>query len=164
MRRLWPGLAPYGHAEARPVLDRRHERLPNLATTIVRPFSGRSGMTRAKLVRREGGSAESEQSVEDGLDWLVRHQREDGSWGLNFQDHARSAVPRPDRHESDAAAAGLALLPLLGAGYIHWVKSKRQEAVQRGSEWLVDHQQPDGGPVLRPPGIIVPCTATPSPR
>ena len=74
-------------------------RLPNLAATITAPFSGRSGMTRAKLVRREGGTAKSEQSVEDGLDWLVRHQREDGSWSLNFQDHCQgTAVPRTDGH------------------------------------------------------------------
>ncbi len=128
-------------------------RLPNLAATITAPFSGRSGMTRAKLVRREGGTAKSEQSVEDGLDWLVRHQREDGSWSLNFQDHCQGTpCPAQRATESDTAATGLALLPLLGAGYIHTVKSKHQEAVRRGLEWLIDHQQPDGDLFFGPPG------------
>ncbi len=128
-------------------------RLPNLATSVVAPFSGRSGLSRAKLVRREGGSAKSEQSVEDGLDWLVRHQHEDGSWSLNFQDQCKGEpCPAQTAMSSDTAATGLALLPLLGAGYIHTVKSKHQEAVRRGLEWLVEHQQPDGDLFIGPPG------------
>ena len=127
--------------------------MPNLATSLVAPFSGRSGLTRAKLVRREGGSAKSEQSVEDGLDWLVRHQREDGSWSLNFQDHCQGTpCPAQNAMNSDTAATGLALLPLLGAGYIHTVKSKHQEAVRRGLGWLIDHQEPDGDMFTGPPG------------
>ena len=111
-------------------------------------------MTRAKLVRREGGSAKSEQSVEDGLDWIVRHQRDDGSWSLNFQDYCKgTACPPQNATNSDTAATGLALLPLLGAGYIHTVKSKHQEAVRRGLDWLVEHQQPDGDLFMGPPGM-----------
>jgi hypothetical protein len=128
--------------------------LPNLASSIVAPFSGRSGLTRAKLVRREGGTAKSEKSVEDGLDWIVRHQRADGSWGLNFQDQCH-ASPCPAQHtmDSDTAATGLALLPLLGAGYVHTVKCRHQEAVRRGLDWLVAHQQPDGDLFIGPPGM-----------
>jgi hypothetical protein len=128
-------------------------RLPNLATTVSAPFSGRSGLTRAKLVRREGGTARSEKSVEDGLDWLVRHQRDDGSWSLNYQDQCQgSPCPAQNAMSSDTAATGLALLPLLGAGYIHTVKGKHQEAVRRGLDWLVEHQQPDGDLFTGPPG------------
>jgi len=129
-------------------------RLPNLATSIVAPFSGRQGLTRAKLLQREGGTAKSEQSVEDGLDWLVRHQRADGSWSMNYQDQCQ-ARPCTAQHsiESDTGATGLALLPLLGAGYIHTVKSRHQEAVRRGLNWLVAHQQPDGDLFTGPPGM-----------
>jgi hypothetical protein len=128
--------------------------LPQLATSIVAPFSGRAGLARAKLVRREGGTARSEQSVEDGLDWIVRHQREDGSWSLNFQQYCKG-VPCPQQAamESDTAATGLALLPLLGAGYIHNVKCRHQDVVRRGLEWLVTHQQPDGDMFVGPPGM-----------
>ncbi|MFI5456009.1 MAG: prenyltransferase/squalene oxidase repeat-containing protein [Isosphaerales bacterium] len=129
-------------------------RLPHLATSIVAPFSGRQGLTRAKLLQREGGTAKSEQSVEDGLDWLVRHQRADGSWSMNYQDQCQ-ARPCTAQHsiESDTGATGLALLPLLGAGYIHTVKSRHQEAVRRGLDWLVAHQQPDGDLFTGPPGM-----------
>ena len=118
-------------------------------------------MTRAKLLRREGGTARSEKSVEDGLDWIVRHQRADGSWSLNFQDQCQGfAVPAATvRCESDTAATGLALLPLLGAGHIHTVKSRYQDSVRRGLEWLIAHQQPDGDLFIGPPGWPI-CTAT----
>jgi hypothetical protein len=129
-------------------------RLPNLATSIVAPFSGRQGLTRAKLLQREGGTARSEQSVEDGLDWLVRHQRADGAWSMNFRDQCRAApCPAQVAVESDTGATGLALLPLLGAGYIHTVKSKHQEAVRRGLDWLVTHQQAEGDLFTGPPGM-----------
>jgi hypothetical protein len=129
-------------------------RLPELAATVSAPFSGRQGLTRARLVRREGGTARSEKSVEDGLAWIVRHQRPDGSWSLNFQDQCQGAgCPRHQVMESDTAATGLALLPLLGAGYTHTVKGRHQDSVRRGLFWLVDHQQPDGNLFIGPPGM-----------
>ena len=129
-------------------------RFPGLADVITAPFSGRQGMERAALVRREGGTVHSEKAVEDGLEWIVRHQRADGSWSLNFQEQCQAQGCPPHRAlDSDTAATGLALLPLLGAGYIHNVKCRHQDAVRRGLEWLVQHQQENGdlyvgGPVI----------------
>jgi hypothetical protein len=118
---------------------------PALAADITAPFSGRQGLERARLVRREGGTVHSEKAVEDGLSWIVRHQRADGSWSLNFQDQCQAAACPPQRAlDSDTAATGLALLPLLGAGYIHNVKCRHQDSVRRGLEWLVQHQDPSG--------------------
>jgi hypothetical protein len=112
---------------------------------ITAPFSGRGGPSKAKLLRREGGTVHSEKAVEDGLDWIVRHQRSDGGWSLNFQAQCQgSGCPGQPAMESDTAATGLALLPLLGAGHIHTQKSRYQPVVRKGLEWLVDHQQPTG--------------------
>jgi hypothetical protein len=129
-------------------------RLPELSANVSAPFSGRQGLTRAQLVRREGGTAKSEKSVEDGIGWLVRHQRADGSWSLNYQQQCRGdGCPHQISTESDTAATGLALLPLLGAGYIHTVKSRHQDSVRRGLDWLVKNQQPDGDLFTGPPGM-----------
>ncbi len=116
------------------------------AEDITAPFSGRSGLTRAQLVRREGGTVRSEKAVEDGLDWLARHQRDDGGWSLNFQGQCRGeGCPSHPCIDSDSAATGLALLPMLGAGHIHTAKSRYQGHVRRGLDWIVSHQDADGG-------------------
>ncbi len=129
-------------------------RLPALSVSVSAPFSGRQGLTRAKLVQREGGTARSEKSVEDGIDWLIRHQRADGSWSLNYAEQCQAGgCSHRQVMDSDTAATGLALLPLLGAGYIHTVKSRHQDAVRRGIAWLVDHQDPDGNLYIGPRGI-----------
>ena len=129
-------------------------RLPQLSSTVTAPFSGRQGLTRAKMVLREGGTARSEKSVEDGISWLVRHQRPDGSWSLNYYEQCQAnGCAHSQAMESDTAATGLALLPLLGAGYSHTVKSKYQDTVRRGIFWLVEHQQPDGNLFIGPPGM-----------
>jgi Squalene-hopene cyclase C-terminal domain len=147
-----PSLTQFAPALASPtpLLDAKNAtmvgmRFPELSSHVTAPFSGRQGLTRARLVRREGGTAQSEQSVEDGLSWIVRHQRADGSWSLNYHLQCQGVVcPHRPVMESDTGATGLALLPLLGAGYIHTVKSRHQDSVRRGIEWLVAHQQDNG--------------------
>ncbi len=111
------------------------------------PFSGRGDPTvRAKLLRREGGTVRSEKAVEDGLAWLIRHQRADGGWSLNFQSQCNGpgGCRMHEVGESEAAATGLALLPLLGAGHIHTAKSRYQPNIRGALEWLVANQQPNG--------------------
>jgi hypothetical protein len=109
------------------------------------PFRGRSTAERAKLVRREGGTVESERAVERGLEWLARHQRPNGSWSLAANEVCTDP-PCPERPymESDVAATGLALLPMLGAGHSHIEKGRYQRTIHAGLEWLMKQQQPDG--------------------
>ena len=116
------------------------------AEDMTAPFAGRMGMNKAQLVRREGGTTASEKAVQEGLNWLMRHQRADGGWSLDVRGECRIAPGCPeDVHvESDTAATGLALLPFLGAGHIHTQQSRYQEQVRRGIDWLISHQQKDG--------------------
>ena len=83
-------------------------------------LSGRSGATKADLLRSGGGTRSSEKAVKAGLEWLARHQYPDGSW--NF-DHTRSECngqckdPASRYFKARAAATGLALLCYMGAGH-----------------------------------------------
>jgi hypothetical protein len=109
------------------------------------PFSGRQGPGRARLVRREGGTVESEKAVEQGLDWISRHQNPDGSWNLDIRARCtNSGCPGTTQTVSDAGATGLALLPLLGAGHLHTEKGRYQGTLERGLAWIVAAQRPDG--------------------
>lgn len=112
---------------------------------LVAPFQGRQGPNRAKLVRREGGTVESEEAVERGLDWIVRHQRADGGWSLDTSGECeQAACPLRPSMQSDTAATGLALLPLLGAGADHLTPGRYQDAVDNALDWLVAQQRADG--------------------
>ena len=116
------------------------------AEDMTAPFSGRSGATKAQLVRREGGTPASEKAVAEGLDWIMRHQRADGGWSLDTRLECREDPPCPEgaHSVSDTAATGLALLPFLGAGHIHTQPSRYQDQVRRGVDWLLSHQKKDG--------------------
>ena len=110
------------------------------------PFAGRLGGTKGAMVRREGGSAQSERAVQEGLAWLARHQSKSGGWHLNCASDCTSdpGCPGDATAESETAATGLALLPFLGAGHIHTQESPYRETVRRGVEWLLAHQSKEG--------------------
>ncbi len=109
------------------------------------PFSGRSAASRAALLRREGGTAESEEAVERGLEWLARHQAPAGYWSLDIRNHCTEGpCPGSASKSSDTAATGLALLPMLGAGHTHLEPGRYRASVERGLRWLVSVQQPSG--------------------
>jgi hypothetical protein len=94
-------------------------------------YPGRSGATRAKLIRERGGSAESEKAVALGLEWLAKQQKKDGNWEFD-QGEKKETV----------AATGLALLPFLGAGETHKA-GKYKDTVKKGLDWLVKHCPPE---------------------
>ncbi|MFO1064681.1 MAG: prenyltransferase/squalene oxidase repeat-containing protein [Pirellulales bacterium] len=112
---------------------------------------GRSPGKRRQLALERGGSADSEAAVEAALDWLVAHQRPNGSWSLL---HTKEACNGQCTHEGskdryDPAATGLALLAFLGAGYTHQ-EGKHAETVRRGVYYLLQvmEETPNGGSFL----------------
>ncbi|MFO0957601.1 MAG: prenyltransferase/squalene oxidase repeat-containing protein [Isosphaeraceae bacterium] len=119
--------------------------MPGASGPKMAPFSGRSKDMRSAIVRREGGTVLSEQAVTRGLNWIVRHQGPDGNWSLNHRPFCKGAGCPSDAHmDSDTAATGLALLPLLGAGRIHTDPSDYSKNVKGGLDWLVKKQKPNG--------------------
>ncbi len=93
----------------------------------------------------EGGTVHSEKAVEMALDWSAHHQRADGGWALNYHSQCQGdGCPPGVSLESETAATGLALLPMLGAGHIHTKKTHYQPNVRQGLAWLMAHQATDG--------------------
>ncbi len=111
-----------------------------LMQSLERPtgggLEGRNPAARAALVRRRGGTDQSEAAVERGLRWLAAHQLGNGSWSF---DHNRSlcrgACRNAGKHPSSVAATALAVLPFLGAGYTHR-QGQYQEQLDRALYYL----------------------------
>ena len=107
-------------------------------------YAGRGGAGRGDALRRNGGDGVSEKAVADGLDWLARHQEQNGSWVPGaWQQHC----PANDRCPADdgcsvytSPATGLALLAFLGAGTVPGDGSPFAGNVRRGLDWLLKTQ------------------------
>ncbi len=95
--------------------------------------------------RRKGGGERAERAVTWGLDWLARHQSEDGSWDSDgFQARCRGNVCEGKGHPLyDAGLSGIALLAFLGAGHTH-VRGEYRDTVRNGLRYLTTIQDPEG--------------------
>jgi hypothetical protein len=113
--------------------------------TAVVGLKQRDPTARGEVAKSMGGSEETEQAVEIGLEFLARHQAPDGSWKLHdfgngkpgYADAGLASV------EADTAGTGLALLAFLGAGYTHH-DAKYGDVIERGLTFLLRNQKPDG--------------------
>jgi hypothetical protein len=145
-----PGLAPLG--------DRgRGQSL----TDVPKLYQPRLAPNRSSHAQRIGASAASELAVERALDWLLRHQDDNGCWNAGVAHYDDGAPVKGDTSftahcppgetcfgecaywEADTALTGLALLTYLGAGYTH-VEGRYAEVVEKGLKFLLDQQKPDG--------------------
>ena len=111
-------------------------------------WNGRLPENRTGLLDAGGGSAITEGAVQAGLEWLVRHQHENGSWTFSFDE---KPCDRRCRHSSDmtntTGATGLALLCFLGQGHTHHTESPYREAIENGIYYLIKRigPTPHGG-------------------
>ena len=100
-------------------------------------LSGRGDQSRQAMLRRFGGTPETENAVELGLKWLAKNQKRDGSWSLKGP--YRSLVAE----ENSMAATGLALLAFLGHGETHQ-KGKYKDRVAKALTYLIRNQSANG--------------------
>jgi hypothetical protein len=112
----------------------------DLLLAVDTPMAGklqhRTLSARGEGVRYNGGTVQSEESVERALRWLVAHQRDDGSWNFNHITPAcMHYCTNPGTEGSTTAATGLALLPFLGAGYTHQ-EGDYQDSIRRALDYL----------------------------
>lgn len=118
-------------------------KFPTIATSELSPtgggLAGRKADQRAELVKNGGGNEASENAVDLGLEWLAKHQADDGSWSfLHDKDHgAECNCPNPGFSTSRTAATGLALLCFLGRNHNHVDSSEYQRVVLRGLNFLI---------------------------
>lgn len=108
----------------------------------------RTDQHRDKWIGDAGGSKESERAVKDGLDWLARHQADEGYWA----DSGKCELDRCPSFNYGAtnAETGLAILAFQAGGHYSFNKREHSQRVQRGLDWLVKQQGSDGrlfGPV-----------------
>jgi hypothetical protein len=80
---------------------------------------GGSGATKYLMLKKGGGTNETEAAVARGLNWLARQQIDDGN-GMGHWEY--------DAEHRDAviAATGMALLPFLAAGETHFPRPKKE--------------------------------------
>lgn len=74
-------------------------------------------------------------AVRRAVAWLSRHQNDDGGWGEDLRSYGDARWV--GRSVSTASQTAWALIALLAAG-------ERSAAVERGVQWLVTAQRPDG--------------------
>lgn len=104
----------------------------------------RAPEARDVLVKKMGGSEQTERAVGLALEWLAKHQSADGRWSGQRFDEGHEASGGAAEVESDAAMTGLSLLCFLGAGHTHLQDGPYQAQVKRGLEWLVARQTAQG--------------------
>ncbi len=105
-------------------------------------LSQRTGVGKAYLLEKYGGSAASESAVGRALDWFASVQRRDGSW--NFTDIG--SATQPGNADSPMGGTSYVLLCFLGAGETHQ-SGQHQEVVKRGINFLLQNGRtvPAGG-------------------
>jgi hypothetical protein len=103
----------------------------------------RSSRQRKEHIEELGGSAQTEEAVEQALDWLAGAQSADGRWDVDNFEGADACGGRGNQANADVGITGLTLLAFLGAGYTH-VGGKHQAAVTRAIDWLMAGLQENG--------------------
>ena len=108
-------------------------------------FNGRTGAMKKALMAIYGGTPETENAVNLGLEWLAKNQRRDGSWSL------RGPYGDGGPSENQTAATAMAMLAFLGDGNTHR-SGKYKDNVEKGMKFLVKQQARDGFMARAGPG------------
>lgn len=109
---------------------------------------GRSG----EGLRRNGGSAETEDAVELGLAWLASVQDSDGRWDSDgYMSHYLPNASALDKGaegmglgRNDVGVTGLCLMAFTGAGYVH-SQGRHAQTVRMAKDWLLSSQRVEDG-------------------
>jgi hypothetical protein len=117
--------------------------LPKMASAPG-PYAQREPERREKIVEEMGGSEETERAVALALEWLARHQADDGRWDSRRYDDGCGRCAGASTEQVDIATTGLALLGFFGTSHTHDRPGPYQETVLNGLAWLLAQQSGDG--------------------
>jgi hypothetical protein len=111
-------------------------------------YSDRTASDRPGIVRRHGGSPETEAAVQAALKWLAAHQSPDGHWdaeqfGAGREDFVLGQNRNGAGRKANTGVTGLALLAMLGSGNTH-LDGPYADNVRRGLNYLLSVQGTDG--------------------
>ncbi len=111
-------------------------------------YKERTDSDRLGVLRKHGGSPETEAAVQAALKWLASHQSADGHWDADkFGAGRENNVLGHDRRGAGAkahsAVTGLALLALMASGNTHR-DGPYADNVRRGLNYLLSIQGADG--------------------
>jgi hypothetical protein len=126
-------------------------KLPLGVGTLKSIYQARTAENRNEWIGNLGGSHQSEQSVDAGLDWLARHQVQSGAWCNRYVGDGPESVCEHGRRCAGPgrdfifAQSGLALLALQAGGHYAFNGKKYSGHVKRGLDCLVTHQGGNGG-------------------
>jgi hypothetical protein len=92
-----------------------------------------------------GAGGQLNKAIVAGLEWLRKHQDEDGHWDTaNFMKHDQGTpCDGPGNAANDVGITGLAMLAFLGSGNTLKLGPYRN-VVRKGAKWLVENQREDG--------------------
>lgn len=149
-----PARLPSDPAYSDPRLSQSPPPIRPIATTspaarnMPREYQLRQAPNRLQIATAYGASAETEQAVQSGLEWLVRAQSSSGAWiagmhGGGTETKALGLVRHGTGEKADTGISGLALLAFLSAGHTH-LEGKHRQTVTAGLRYLLDAQMPSG--------------------
>ncbi|MCC6127039.1 MAG: terpene cyclase/mutase family protein [Pirellulales bacterium] len=108
-------------------------------------FGGRGQGAREAMLARAGGTKQTERAVAGALNWLARHQSNDGSWSIdNYACPEKSCTGVGTIRNASAAGTALGLLPFLAAGQTHQSKGPYKTHITKAVNWLIGHQARNG--------------------
>jgi hypothetical protein len=132
----------------------KDKKLGIVADTPEGLYGARTKPKTFKWLAQRGGTIDSEKAVNDGLDWLARHQGQDGHWGADClggaDRHSRCEKRSPCQGPGVAyeiGQTGLALLAFQAAGHYDFNGRKYSGQVANGLNYCVQEQAPDGSVV-----------------
>ncbi len=112
-------------------------------------LGSRTAGTKKELLRRYGGTKESEAAVSEALKWIARHQLPNGGFTFEHTVVCNGKCGDPgDRTKAFNAATALAILPFLGAGQTH-LQGEYKGVVRGGLSFLMNNMKVENQGLIR---------------